>query len=207
MYHTRRRKPNRLRDFDYSQSGWYFVTICVQNRECLFGRIENGKMILNQFGEIVEKCWYEIPQHFPDVTLDEFVVMPNHVHGMVVIRNDVMKNRHVVGNAYMRSLQSPSSPDRTKMALSKIIHGFKSAVTREINKIQNQFCFQWQKSFHDHIIRNEKSYWAIKEYIRNNPAHWTFDEENPLYLPIKSAGPLSQGVKMSEYLLLPKKII
>ncbi len=172
MYQGRRRKPNRLRNFDYSQSGWYFITICVRDRTSLFGEIKNGEMILNEFGEIVEKCWREIPNHFPDAALDEYVVMPNHTHGIIIVTNIV--GNACVGNAYMRSLQpSPqfpqSSPDRTKMALS-------------INQMQNQFYFQWQKSFHDHIIRNEKSYWQIKKYIRENPLNWLTDRNNPIMI-------------------------
>ena len=104
------RKLNRLKDYDYSQNGYYFVTICTKNREAWFGKIESDKMILNMFGEITKNFWVEIPKHFKNVSLDEFIVMPNHIHGIVII----------VGNAYMRSLQ-----DRTKMLLSRIIQQYK----------------------------------------------------------------------------------
>ncbi len=159
------RKLNRLKDYDYSQNGFYFVTICTKNREEWFGKIESGKMILNKFGEIAKSFWMEIPRHFKNVALDEFIVMPNHVHGILII----------VGNAYMRSLQN-----RTKMLLSRIIQQYKSSVTREINLLQNDFYFQWHKSFYDHIIRNDKTLNNIREYITNNPLKWEFDIENKI---------------------------
>ena len=163
-----RRKPNRLNNYDYSQSGWYFVTICVQNRECLFGQVENGRMIVNNYGRVAQQYWSEIPEHYEGVILDEFIVMPNHVHGIIVIAN--------VGDRHACPLQS----DRPHQTLPIIIGSFKSATTKQINQIrQTPSNPVWQRSFHDHIIRNEKSYWAIREYIRNNPANWTSDEENP----------------------------
>lgn len=118
-------------------------------------------MILNEYGEIVHTCWLEIPRHFPNVILDAFIVMPNHIHGIVVIENDY---HDYVGNADLRSL--PIKNIRTKMALSKIIHGHKSSVSRKIKRSL------WQRSFYDHIIRNEQSLQTIREYIRNNPLQW-----------------------------------
>jgi putative transposase len=94
----RNRKLNRLKNYDYSKGGYYFVTICTKNREDWFGKVENGKMHLNRFGEIAKDCWAKIPTHFQDVGTDEFSVMPNHVHGILTIEEDQ------VGNAYMRSL-------------------------------------------------------------------------------------------------------
>ena len=157
------RKLNRLKNYDYSQSGCYFVTICTKNKEEWLGQIESGKMILNKFGEITKNFWVEIPKHVNNITLDEFIVMPNHIHGIVLI----------VGNAYMRSLQN-----RTKMLLSRIIQQYKSSVTREINSLQNDFCFKWHKSFYDHIIRNEKTLNKIREYIVSNPLKWDLDKKN-----------------------------
>ncbi|MBX3043464.1 MAG: hypothetical protein KIT33_05120 [Candidatus Kapabacteria bacterium] len=81
------RKRNRLKDFDYSNDGYYFVTICTQNREEFFGKIKNGKMILNEYGAIVEKCWFDLPNHYKNCLLDEFIIMPNHIHGIVIIEN------------------------------------------------------------------------------------------------------------------------
>ncbi|MCI0455119.1 MAG: transposase [Candidatus Dadabacteria bacterium] len=159
------RKLNRLENYDYSQCGYYFVTVCTKNREEWFGKIESGKVILNGFGEVAKNFWVEIPKHFKNVGLDEFIVMPNHIHGIVII----------VGNAYMRSLQN-----RTKMLLSRIIQQYKSSVTREINSLQNDFCFKWHKSFYDHIIRNEKTLNNIREYVVKNPLKWESDIENKI---------------------------
>ncbi|MGB7573415.1 MAG: transposase [Thermodesulfobacteriota bacterium] len=164
-----KRKPNRLGDYDYSQDGYYFITICTQNREEWFGKIEKEQKTLNGYGEVAKDFWVEIPPHFDDVKIDEFTIMPNHMHGILIVE----KNR--VGNAYMRSLQ-----DRTKMLLSKTVQQFKSSVTRKIHSIQNDFKFQWQKSFYDHIIRNEKSLSHVRQYIVDNPLKWDLDRENPL---------------------------
>ncbi len=166
------RKPNRLKKYDYSDAGWYFVTICTQNRECLFGNVINNKMVLNKFGEIIDKCWTEIPNHINNVELNEYIIMPNHVHGIIVIRN----SNQPVGNAYMRSLQTDHWQYRTKMLLSIIMHEFKSAVSRYIRKYNS--LFQWQKSFYDHIIRNENDLNRIRQYIRDNPMNWNDDRNN-----------------------------
>jgi REP element-mobilizing transposase RayT len=164
----KQRKSNRLLKYDYSQNGYYFVTICTKNREEWFGKIENRQMILNNSGEIAKNSWIEIPEHFNNIRLDEFIVMPNHIHGVVIIEND-----SVVGNAYMHSLQN-----KTKMLLPSVIQQYKASVTREINSIQKDYCFRWHKSFYDHIIRNENTLNNIREYIRNNPLRWALDIEN-----------------------------
>jgi len=162
---VRERKSNRLRNYDYSESGYYFITIRTNNREECFGRVEGDEMHLNEFGEIARNFWAGIMIHFKCVGIDEFSVMPNHVHGILIIEE--------VGNAYMRSLQ-----DRTKMLLSKIIQQYKASVTRKINSLQHDFHFGWQKSFYDHIIRNEESLNNIRHYIRHNPLKWESDIEN-----------------------------
>ena len=174
------RKQIRLRGYDYSQDGYYFVTICARDREEFFGEIRDGIMGLNEIGLIAAKFWQEIPEHFENAKLDEWIIMPNHVHGIVVIENpDDVDNdfglyRKSVGGADLRPLQI----DRTKMLLPKIIHGFKSSVTRYIRQNNSDTSFGWQRSFYDHIIRNERSFENIFEYIRNNPQKWSEDVEN-----------------------------
>ena len=189
------RKRIRLSEYDYSSDGDYFVTICTKDRQNFFGEIRNGIMGLNDFGCIVAKCWQEIPKHFEYVKLDDWQIMPNHIHGVLNI--ETPETRHPVGDAYMRpaptlddwcdinycqswdaNLRPLRGNDRTKMLLSKIIHGFKSTVTRRINRIQNKIFFQWQRSYYDHIIRDAKSLNDICEYIQNNPYNWTLDLEN-----------------------------
>jgi REP element-mobilizing transposase RayT len=157
-------KSNRLRDYDYSQSGYYFVTICTEKRKEWFGEVEEEKMHLNTFGEIAADYWKGIPAHFPNLEMDEFTVMPNHIHGITIIQYGFS-----VGNAYMRSLQH-SLQGRTKMLLSKVIQQYKAAVTRRINSSLRRD-FAWQKSFYDHVIRNEKSLDSLGQYIRNNPSN------------------------------------
>ena len=159
----KQRKATRLKDYDYSSRGSYFVTICTKYGKEWFGEIQNGEMILSNFGRIAEECWIEIPVHFENATLDEFIVMPNHVHGIL----------NIVGNAYMRSL-----PNRTKMLLSSIVQQYKSSVTRKIRYSSNHSRFQWQKSFYDHIIRTEGNFNKIREYNSYNPLKWEADIEN-----------------------------
>ena len=169
---NRNRKSNRLQDYDYSQTGYYLVTICTQDRVNYFGEIEKGQMQLSNIGQIVTNCWGAIPKHFRDTALDEFVVMPNHIHGIVVI----------VGNADLRSLPrdciQPQNTDRSKMYLSKIVHGFKSSVTRMVRKRWNDHAFGWQKSFYDHVIRNDEDLYRIRAYVQNNPLNWELDQDN-----------------------------
>ncbi|MFA5769886.1 MAG: transposase [Patescibacteria group bacterium] len=175
MIVIRQRKPNRLKNFNYSSSGYYFITICTKDRQKYFGNIINDKMILNQYGNITKQCWNDISKHFKNIELDEFQIMPNHVHGIIIIEY----TNQSVGNAYMRSLQTNHWQYRTKMLLPKIIHEFKSATSRFIRKHNSSF--QWQKSFYDHIIRNEYSLFRIRQYIRDNPINWNEDRNNSDY--------------------------
>lgn len=176
------RKLNRWQKWNYSDFGFYFVTVCVKDRIEYFGRVEDGMMVLNEYGKVAQECWKNIVDHFDKVGIDEFIVMPNHIHGIVLLMDNVIN----VGNADLRSLQTATNAhhqqntnnDRTKMLLPKIIHGFKSSVTRMINSDQHQFQFKWQKSFYDHIIRNEISLAKIRQYIINNPINWLEDRNN-----------------------------
>ncbi|MDD5567618.1 MAG: transposase [Candidatus Omnitrophica bacterium] len=167
------RKPNRLKGYDYSQNGYYFVTICTYGRQEWFGKISNGDMELNTNGCIVSACWNDLPNHYRNVELDEFIVMPNHVHGIIGINN--------VGNG-LKPFPTTDQliPSKTKNhGLSEIIRGLKTFSSRRINgTIESGNKFHWQKSFYDHIIRNELSLNRIREYIVNNPRNWNEDEEN-----------------------------
>lgn len=185
----RNRKPNRKKGYDYSSNGWYYITIVTKDRINHFGKIVNGQMILNEYGLIVQKYFNEINDHFHYAIVDEFVIMPNHIHGIIQIDNYVGGDGDVVSvwNAIWetvedadlrplrRSIRKTNHPDRTKMKLSKIIHGFKSSVTRTINRKHINYKFAWQRSYHDHIIRDENDYKRIKIYIRNNPINWGKD--------------------------------
>jgi REP element-mobilizing transposase RayT len=164
----------RLTDYDYSAPGAYFVTICVYKKQCLFGSIENGTVRLNQYGEIVLKCWKELQNHYAGINNRIFTVMPNHVHGILEI---MQPNK-----------RSGSKPDPTKRyPLSEIIRAFKTYSSRGINELRHSpGTTIWQRSFYEHIIRNEKEYREIGEYILYNPAKWENDKENPSPLAVNS---------------------
>ena len=134
-------------------------------------------MVVNKYGINTEHCWFEIPKHFPNVELDEFVVMPNHVHGIIIIRNSNQSIMNPpVGNRHACSLQNVICRRQNEL-LPKIINLYKSSTAKYIHRIGFN-SFQWQKSFYDHIIRNEKSFYYIREYIRNNPINWGEDRNN-----------------------------
>ena len=150
--------------YDYSQNGYYFLTICTAKHIDWLGKIENRIMVLNEYGNIVSGSWNDLPHHYSNIKPDEFVVMPNHVHGIIVIDNKV-------GNGF--------KPFPTQHGLSEIIRGFKTFSSRKINEtICSKAKFHWQKSFYDHVIRNEASLDRVREYITINPARWDADIEN-----------------------------
>jgi len=161
----RERKRTRLENYDYSKNGYYFITICAENREEWFGKVEKEEMILNQYGKIVNQCWDDLPSHYLNCSLDTFVIVPNHIHGIIVILNN-----NTVGNGL--------KPVPTH-GLSEMIRGFKTFSSRKINEeIKNDNKFQWQKSFYDHVIRNEKSLHNLRHYITFNSLKWELDIEN-----------------------------
>lgn len=167
------RQSIRLKEYDYSRNGYYFVTICVKNMECLLGKIKNGEMVLSEIGQIVHKYWYEIPKHFNNVSIDVFVVMPNHFHGIVVIDDyNVMFN---VGARHGVPLQRFGTS--ISKSLPMIVNHFKSAVKRWCNKNDHEH-FQWQRNYHERIIRNEKELYFKRKYILNNPLKWDLDRNN-----------------------------
>ena len=184
------RRSIRLKDYDYSQYGAYFVTICAQNRECLFGEIIDGAMVLNKLGQITHQCWQDIPKHFPQVELDEFVIMPNHVHGIICIvgANNYSPQQTpestpplVRANDYS---PLPAIPCGTSKTIGSMVRGFKIGVkkcarlVRENNHSSQQPI--WQRNYYEHIIRDESSLDLIREYINNNPLKWELDENNPV---------------------------
>jgi REP element-mobilizing transposase RayT len=161
------RKKLRLPDFDYSMPGAYFVTICTQNKQCLFGAIKNGKMKLNPNGEIVQSSWIDLPNHYAGINNDVFAVMPNHVHGIIIIHDE---NR-----------RSGSKPDPTKKhPISEIVRAFKTYSSRNINVLRNTpSSVVWQRGYYEHVIRDEEDFQEIGGYITYNPTKWDNDTENP----------------------------
>ena len=155
----------RLQGFDYSKAGFYYITMCVQKRECLLGKIFAGKMHLNEYGQTTEKCWLEIPQHYPNCILHEFVVMPNHLHGIIELTQNSVGAQDFVP-------QPPKKNEFQKIiprSVGAIIRGFKIGTTKQWG------ASIWQRNYWEHIIRNEKSYQRIEKYIINNIANWEKD--------------------------------
>ncbi len=184
-------KSARMPNWDYGSNGLYFITICTQNRECYFGDVIDDKIQLNEIGKLAYKYWNEIPQHFPFVKLGEFVVMPNHIHGILIIDklDDVsVETLHCNVSTTTNATSQPinATPQintkNQKMAnispkpgsVSTIVRSYKSVVTKNARKIHADF--GWQTRFHDHIIRNDKSFHNISNYIINNPKKWNNDK-------------------------------
>jgi len=188
-----KRQSIRLKGYDYSQSGLYFITICCYQRECLFGNIINSQMILNNFGQLIKEEWLKSAEIRKEIELDDFVIMPNHFHGIVIINqeinSDFMKNdvdfqdNNVGANGRSPLQQIPSSPPKISMkpkSISSLIAGFKSATTKKINIIRNTPQNPvWQRNYYDHIIRNDESLAKIREYVQNNPLSWENDQLHP----------------------------
>lgn len=179
----RERKLNRLRDYDYSEFGYYFVTICAKDRELCFGDVVGENMVLNEFGRIADKCWRDLPNHYWNCKLDEFIIMPNHVHGIVIIDNDVGNGFKPFPVNQIKSFPTQWNGYKpfptNKYSLSEMMRGFKTFSSRRINETQNIFRFQWQKSFYDRIIRDNHELYRIRKYIMNNPSQWCLDRNNP----------------------------
>ena len=185
MIHQRR--SIRLPGYDYAQAGAYFITLCTYNREWLFGEISDGEMRLNKMGQIVMGVWLETPAHFPHIELGEFVVMPNHIHGIIVINDSVgvrhaeplpnpahdpVRARHAVPP--QGQLEQFGKP--TVGAIPTIVRSFKSAITKRINEHRKTpGALVWQRNYWEHVIRDEKSLSQIAAYIANNPAQWELD--------------------------------
>ena len=169
----RERKRTRLIGFDYTTVGGYFVTAVVKDRTCVFGDITNGGCSLNSIGQIVADQWRWLHDQYFYLAMDEFVVMPNHFHGIINITGSVDNRR--VGNGRDRSLHKIKS-------LSELIGAFKTTSSKRIHR-SGLPSFQWQKSFYEQIIRNDQELIRIREYIQNNPLRWELDIENPGDLP------------------------
>jgi putative transposase len=181
------RRSIRLKDYDYAQTGAYFVTVCAWKKEYLFGEIKDGEMMLNEHGEIVAKCWHDLPNHYHHAQLDEFVIMPNHVLGIIMLTA-------VVGAGFKPALTKPAlvetrwaglKPAPTKNTpakrhvLPEIIRAFKTFSSRRVNIIRTTSGVPlWQRNYYEHVIRNEPEMHAIREYIHSNPLKWDTDEEN-----------------------------
>ena len=161
------RRSIRLKGYDYGQAGAYFLTLCSQNRNCMFGNITDGKMELSKYGVIVNDEWQQSEQIRKEIKLDEFIIMPNHLHGIVFIENTVGAN----GRSPLHRMNMGSK------TLSSFMAGYKSAVTKQINELcQMPGATAWQRNYYEHIIRNDDDLTRIREYIVNNPVKWEEDD-------------------------------
>ncbi len=185
-------ESTRLKHWNYSNNGMYFITICTDKMMNYFGKIVDEKVILNKFGKYVEHCWTDIPNHFKYVNIDEFVIMPNHIHGIIGIDNpndsfsnddnSVVETRHALSNnknstketGHALSLQHPRFRNQGKNSISAMVGSFKSAVTKYANK--NNIPFKWQSRFYDRVIRDENELNNIRDYIISNPEQWEKDK-------------------------------
>jgi putative transposase len=171
------RRSLRLKGYDYTQTGAYFVTIVTKDRECSFGEIANNEMQLNECGALTAKCWHEIPQHFKSVALGAWVVMPNHVHGVLVINANV-GGGIPVGARHASPLPVSPRPGPQRQSIGAIVGSFKSAVTKHINTLRDTpGAPVWQRNYYEHIIRNEVALNRIQQYILNNPLRWARDKD------------------------------
>jgi putative transposase len=172
------RKSIRLKRFDYSQPGDYFITICTHQQRCIFGEIVDMRFRPRELGRVVQRCWQEIPEHFKTVWCNVIQIMPNHLHGIITI------TEQPVGVEYIQPLQGrqrvASYQHVIPGSLGSIVRSFKAAVTREVKGISsNRRHRLWQRNYYDHIIRSDISYFYIERYITLNPVFWHLDAENP----------------------------
>jgi putative transposase len=176
------RKANRLKGYDYSRDNLYFVTSCVKDMVCCFGVVGTGRvgtgrdlslpepqMILNQYGDIADQKWYWLGEQYPYIILHEFIIMPNHMHGIIEINRDA-----IVGTGRVRTGRDLSLQPKIK-SISEITGAYKMKVSKEIH-LAGYPEFAWHRSFHDRIIRDEKSYENISRYIINNTNSWDQDK-------------------------------
>lgn len=171
------RRSIRLRDYDYASAGAYFVTICTQGKECLFGRIDNENMLLNDAGRMVETVWHSLPERFPGTVVDAFVVMPNHAHGILFLVGVALAPPQTNDGATIRGAAS-SAPTETP-ALGTIVRAFKSISAIEVNRLlERQGQPLWQRNYYERVVRDDGELHGFREYIRYNPVRWAEDENN-----------------------------
>jgi REP element-mobilizing transposase RayT len=166
------RRSIRLKKYDYSTPGAYFVTVCTHSRRCLFGEIVDGEMLLNHRGRIVDEEWHRSKEIRDEIDMDLYTIMPNHIHGIIIIQD--------AGATGRSPLQTTPPRGPSKRSLGAFIAGFKSITTKRINEIrQSPGTPVWQHNYYEHVIRNEKELDRVRQYIVENPGKWALDPENP----------------------------
>jgi REP element-mobilizing transposase RayT len=197
------RRSIRLKEYDYSQPGEYFVTICIHDHECTLGEIVDGEMRLNEIGKIVEEKWLRTAIIRPDIQLDSYVVMPNHIHGIIVLyegRDTLQSDKPVGANGHSPQEKTQNNPFNNgayidtplqntfrspSNTIGAIVRGFKSETTKRINEIRSTPRMHfWQRNYYEHIIRNDNELDKIRDYIHNNVVQWALDKDNPNNIPL-----------------------
>ena len=183
---SKNRKSIRLKEFDYTQPSWYYVTICTENKGNILGEVQSGKMILTEYGKIAETEWLNTKTIRPNVNLDYFVIMPDHIHGIVII-NERQQYR-INADCRDTELRVPTIEQFGKPvpgSLPTIIRSYKATVTKQINELRNTLRIKfWQRNYYEHIIRNEKELYRIRKYIEQNPLKWEIEKGFPENLDI-----------------------
>jgi REP element-mobilizing transposase RayT len=174
------RRSIRLQGYDYSSAGAYFITLCTFQRQCLFGQIIDGAMQLNECGQIVAEEWLHSSTVRQEIDFDQWVIMPNHLHGIVLINPTHPVGAHNRVGAHGRAPLQMGVAYRRPRSLSSFVAGFKSATTKRLNTARNSPGTPvWQRNYHEHIIRSEESLQYIQQYIHSNPATWQEDQLHP----------------------------
>jgi len=169
------RRSVRLPGYDYARPGAYFITIVTHRRFELFGRIVDGEMQVFGAGKLAQACWGQIPEHFKHAGLGSFVVMPNHIHGILVLDGDMTAPRR--GTIYRAPTRAFGKPG--KATIPTIVATYKAAVTRQIHLQTGHTDKIWQRNYYEHVIRNEAEWQRLHAYIEGNPRMWGDDQENP----------------------------
>jgi len=184
---SKKRRSIRLKEYDYSQPGAYFITICTQDKVCLFGAKHENKILLSESGKIAEKCWQQIAEHFPNVLLDAFVVMPNHVHGILLITvpdrfvgaTHASPSSQPTGKADRATHESPLPRGPSAKSIGAIVGTYKATVSKQVHERNSRKDRLWQRSYYERVIRNDNELEKTREYIINNPLGWMTDREHP----------------------------
>jgi REP element-mobilizing transposase RayT len=164
------RKSIRLKEYDYTNPNWYYVTICTNKKNCVFGNVDNGKLVLNKLGKVANEEWLKTNAIRLNIKLDYYIIMPNHIHGIIII-----ESRGVMLYAPTKEFKSPSQ------TLGAVIRGFKSSVTKRANQMNSTNGKKlWQRNYYEHIIRNEHDLYRIRKYIQLNPLKWELDKYHSL---------------------------
>ena len=180
----RQRRSIRIQGYDYTRQGAYFVTICTRNRVCLLGDIVEGRMHLSEAGRLAQAVWEDLPHHYPHVQIDVWVIMPNHMHGIIILTEAQATEDDMQSEADPRTDVGaglkPAPTAATRHGLSEIVRAFKTFSARRINALHNTVGTPfWQRNYYEHVIRNESALDRIRQYIVDNPARWREDPENP----------------------------